>query len=58
VFDLDIKGFFRKPWDIRLIDRNIEELGDADLHWAKLLMSDGTRICAASRPAPAATMCC
>jgi hypothetical protein len=58
VFDLDIKGFFRKPWDIRLINRKIEELADADLPWADLLMSDGTRICAASRSAPAATTCC
>src|SRR5690242_2377257 len=28
-------------WNIRLIDRNTEELRDADLHWADLVMSGG-----------------
>jgi radical SAM superfamily enzyme YgiQ (UPF0313 family) len=33
-----------KNWTLRLIDRNLEEMGESDIHWADLVMVSGMRV--------------
>ena len=38
---ITVAALLPSHWDIRLVDRNIEELTAADLHWADLVMTGG-----------------
>src|SRR6185295_2155507 len=38
---ITVAALLPKTWTVRLIDRNIEELADADLAWADLVMTGG-----------------
>ena len=41
---LTVAALCPKSWELRLIDRTIEELRDADLEWADLIMASGMHI--------------
>lgn len=39
-----VAALLPQTWEYRLVDRNIEELSDADLAWADVLMTGGMRV--------------
>jgi len=38
---ITLAAMLPKSWDIRLVNRNTEELAPADLHWADMVMTGG-----------------
>jgi radical SAM superfamily enzyme YgiQ (UPF0313 family) len=38
---ITLAGLLPSPWNLRLVDRNAEELTDSDLDWADLVMTGG-----------------
>lgn len=38
---ITVAALLPSKWDLRLVDRNIEDLSDADLQWADLVMTGG-----------------
>ncbi len=41
---ITIAALCPKEWDIRLIDQGVEDLSDADILWADLVMVSGMRV--------------
>jgi radical SAM superfamily enzyme YgiQ (UPF0313 family) len=41
---LTLAAFFPKSWEVRLVDENVQELAEADLHWADVVMVSAMQV--------------